>query len=163
MNKSKAIELLRKENWTKADAERALANVDFSTDPDELAIRRVTSLFSGSELLNRQRLQAAQKGLVTKKIKEIQQYQTEIKRYQAQNSLPIVSNQDALPAKLQTLTKTNQELAKANQILKKDNKDLKNIVDRIKLQLSLDTKKLLQYQDSEIRKQLVKLFKWTLG
>ena len=47
--------------------------------------------------------------------------------------------------------------------LKKDNKELKNVVDQIRLRLAHDTKMLLQYEDSEIRKALIRLFRWTLG
>ncbi|MDZ8083241.1 MAG: hypothetical protein RMX35_29770 [Nostoc sp. DcaGUA01] len=72
MNKSQSIKLLESEGWTKADAMRALEIIDFSTNPDEITIRRAVSAFAGSELIKRQRLQAAQKGLVTKKSKEIE-------------------------------------------------------------------------------------------
>jgi hypothetical protein len=73
MEKLEAIKLLVSEGWTKADAIRALEILDFNSNPDEFTIRRAISSFAGSELINRQRLQAAQKGLVTKKQKEIQQ------------------------------------------------------------------------------------------
>lgn len=72
MNKSQSIKLLESEGWTKADAMRALEVIDFSANPDEITIRRGISLFAGSELIKRQRLQAAQKGLVTKKSNEIE-------------------------------------------------------------------------------------------
>ena len=72
MNKSEATQLLVREGWTKADALRALERVDFNQNPDELTIRRAISLFAGPELINRQRLQAAQKGMVTKRTKEIE-------------------------------------------------------------------------------------------
>lgn len=164
MKKSEAIKLLTKEKWTKADAERALVKVDFRTNPDELTIRRAISSFAGSELLNRQRLQAAQKGLVTKKnkeINEIKEYITQLK--QDKKKLNSSLKRDNLEAKIETLTATNQELIKVNQALQKDNKNLKNIVDRIKLKLAIDVKKLLRHEDSEIRKGIIKLFKWTLG
>ena len=64
---------------------------------------------------------------------------------------------------MQTLTSQNDELIDANTKLKKDNKDLKNIVDQIRLRLARDTKMLLEYEDSEIRKALIRLFRWTLG
>jgi hypothetical protein len=54
-------------------------------------------------------------------------------------------------------------LTEANTQLKKDNKDLKNIVDQIRLRLARDTKELLEYEDNEIRKALIRLFRWTLG
>ena len=71
MKKSDATKLLVSEGWTKADAIRALSDIDFQTDPDELTIRRGISQFAGQELINRQRLQAAQKGIVTKRSKEL--------------------------------------------------------------------------------------------
>ena len=68
-----------------------------------------------------------------------------------------------LAVKTQTLTIHNDELVEANMQLKKDNKELKNVVDQIRLRLARDTKMLLQYEDSEIRKALIRLFRWTLG
>ena len=44
-----------------------------------------------------------------------------------------------------------------------ENKDLKNLVDAIKLRLTKDIQELLKYEDSEIRKALIRLFQWTLG
>lgn len=86
MNKSQAIKLLKNEGWTEADAKRALEVIDFNANPDELTIRRTISSFAGSELIKRQRLQAAQKGMVTKKTKEIEQkdeeYVTKINQYE---------------------------------------------------------------------------------
>ncbi len=73
------------------------------------------------------------------------------------------SKNKSLASKVQTLTTQNDELTVANTQLKKDNKDLKNIVDQIKLRLAKDTKMLLQYEDSEIRKAVIRLFRWTLG
>jgi hypothetical protein len=40
---------------------------------------------------------------------------------------------------------------------------LKNLVDRIKLQIAIDVKKLMQYEDSEIKKALSKWFKGSQG
>ncbi|MBW4514076.1 MAG: hypothetical protein KME11_02485 [Timaviella obliquedivisa GSE-PSE-MK23-08B] len=61
------------------------------------------------------------------------------------------------------LTSNNNELLEANDELKKDNKSLKNVVDAIRLRLARDTNELLKYEDNELRKALIKLFKWTLG
>ncbi|HEY9833975.1 MAG TPA: hypothetical protein V6D26_25715, partial [Stenomitos sp.] len=61
------------------------------------------------------------------------------------------------------LEKDKIELSQVNEELKKDNKDLKNIIDAIKLRLAIDVKSLLRYEDSEIRKALIKLFNSTLG
>lgn len=71
MNKKEAIELVRTEGWTKADAERAFQSLDFSRDVSERDVWITLSKFAGSELEKRQRLQAAQKGLVTKHSKQI--------------------------------------------------------------------------------------------
>lgn len=72
-------------------------------------------------------------------------------------------NNQALTSEIKNLNTQNNELSEANTQLKKENKDLKNIVDRIRLRLASDTKLLLQYEDSEIRKALIRLFRWTLG
>lgn len=73
------------------------------------------------------------------------------------------SKNQFLTSKVQTLTTQNDELILSNTQLKKENKDLKNIVDQIRLRLARDTKALLQYEDSEIRKAMIRLFRWTLG
>jgi FtsZ-binding cell division protein ZapB len=68
-----------------------------------------------------------------------------------------------LVSQVQVLTTQNDELTIANTQLKKENRDLKNIVDQIKLRLARDTKALLQYENSELRKAVIRLFRWTLG
>lgn len=73
------------------------------------------------------------------------------------------STNQSLKSNVQTLTTQNDELIVANTQLKKENKDLKNIVDQIRLRLARDTKMLLQYEDSEIKKAVIRLFRWTLG
>lgn len=73
------------------------------------------------------------------------------------------SKNQSLASKVHTLTTQNDELTVANTQLKKENKDLKNIVDQIRLRLARDTKMLLQYEDSELRKAVIRLFRWTLG
>lgn len=69
----------------------------------------------------------------------------------------------SLASRVQALATQNDELTVANTQLKQENKDLKNIVDQIRLRLARDTKALLQYEDSEIRKAIIRLFRWTLG
>ncbi|MBF2029228.1 MAG: hypothetical protein IGS48_21120 [Oscillatoriales cyanobacterium C42_A2020_001] len=86
---------------------------------------------------------------------EQQALEEEIKRLTSENQ--------SLGSKVQTLVTRNDELIEANDRLKKDNKELKNVVDQIRLRLARDTKMLLQYEDSEIRKALIRLFRWTLG
>ncbi|MGL5803852.1 MAG: hypothetical protein ACRC2R_26695 [Xenococcaceae cyanobacterium] len=167
MNKFEAIKLLVSEGWTKADAIRALGLVNFKINPDELTIRKAISQFAGSELYKRQRLQAAQKAIVTKKDREIEQYkksQPKIENTQYEAKIKsLASENQLLETEIKKLTSKNNELIKVNDLLKKDNKALKNIIDAIKLKLAIDTKRLLQYEDSEIRKALVKLFQSTLG
>ncbi|MBD2460089.1 hypothetical protein H6G89_03430 [Oscillatoria sp. FACHB-1407] len=141
MNRTDAIRLLEQEGWTRADAIRALEGVDFNQSPDELTIRRVVSLFAGPELIKRQRLQAAQKGMVTKKTKEIEGKEQQVIM----------------------LASEKQELVEVNDQLKKDNKALKNLIDQIKLKIAIDVKNLLRYEDSEIRRALAKWFKSTQG
>lgn len=87
--------------------------------------------------------------------KERHELETQIEKLSDQNQ--------SLSKKVQSLTNQNDELFDANEKLKKDNKDLKNVVDQIRLRLARDTKMLLEYEDSEIRKALIRLFRWTLG
>jgi chromosome segregation ATPase len=68
-----------------------------------------------------------------------------------------------LESQVTTLSSEKKQLVSANHELQKDNKRLKNIVDAIRLKFSKDVNQLLQYEDSEIRKALVKLYKSTLG
>ncbi len=70
---------------------------------------------------------------------------------------------EQLTSAVTDLGSRNDDLSRANAELKKDNKDLKNIVDQIRLRLAHDTQELLKYEDSEIRKALIRLFRWTLG
>ncbi|MGF1498183.1 MAG: hypothetical protein ACFB8W_15375 [Elainellaceae cyanobacterium] len=86
---------------------------------------------------------------------EHQALEAEIRKLSQQNQ--------ELDSKVKSLSTRNDELFEANEQLKKDNKDLKNLVDQIRLRLARDTKLLLQYEDSEIRKVLIRLFRWTLG
>jgi hypothetical protein len=85
MDKAEIIKILQSEDWTKADALRAVESIDFSTKPDELTIRRnISSRFAGRELIKRQREQGYQKGLVTKKTNQLEllkhEYQAHIKQ-----------------------------------------------------------------------------------
>ncbi|QQE66213.1 hypothetical protein GFS31_29110 [Leptolyngbya sp. BL0902] len=69
----------------------------------------------------------------------------------------------ALASKVQTLTTRNDELIDANERLQKDNKALKNILDQIRLRLARDIDELLRYEDSELRKAMIRVLRWTLG
>ena len=165
MNKLQAVDLLISEQWTKADASRALEGIDFATDPNELVIRRAISLFSGAELSNRQRLQAAQKAQVTKKNNEIERkdkaHELERERLEAKIQSLFPENDPQVAIKIKTLISQNNELIKVNNELKKDNRFLKNSVDAIRLRLAIDVKNLLKSEDSEIRRALAKWFKGT--
>lgn len=68
-----------------------------------------------------------------------------------------------LKDEIQQLNDRNRELNNVNQQLMKDNKDLKNTVDQIRLRLAQKINELLRYEDSEIRKGLIELFRWTGG
>jgi hypothetical protein len=92
MDKSETIKLLQSEDWTKADAIRAVESIDFNTNPDELTIRRnISSQFAGRELIQRQNAQRAQKGVVTRKTNQIEslkrEYQADIKQRDLQLAL----------------------------------------------------------------------------
>ncbi|MEA5533218.1 hypothetical protein [Crocosphaera sp. XPORK-15E] len=76
MTKKQAIEFAKQFNWTGADAERAFNGLNL-TEANEQDILIALAQFSGQELLNRQRLQAAQKAQVTRKKSEIKQIETE--------------------------------------------------------------------------------------
>jgi hypothetical protein len=141
VNKSQAIKFLQEQGWTKADSERAVESIDFKLNPDESTIFSKVLGFAGSELLQRQRLQAAQKGQVTKRNNEIKQ-KDEL-NYQLKNE---IKQKDLV-----------------NDQLKKDNKHLKNLVDAIRLKLNIDVESLLRYEDSEIRQALIRWLKGTQG
>lgn len=83
--KKEAIEYAKRFNWTAADAKRAFANLNLE-EASEQDILMALVTFAGSELLERQRLQAAQKGQVTKKnnyIKQVEQdFATKIDQYE---------------------------------------------------------------------------------
>ena len=103
-------------------------------------------------------MEQAKVGLVNRKqviTAETQALEADIQRLNAEKQY--------LDKQVKVLSSQNSELTDANQQLKKDNKDLKNVVDQIRLRLAKDTKELLRYEDSEIRKALIRLFRWTLG
>ena len=180
MDKAEIIKILQSEDWTKADALRAIESIDFSTNPDELTIRRnISSQFAGRELVKRQREQAAQKGLVTKKTNQLELLKREYQAHIKQGSLPPerskqqvigadspeqydIHNQQLL-AQVKELEVDNRSLIKVNAELKKDNKSLKNIVDSIRLQIAKDMKGILKNQDRDLRQAILKLFKSTQG
>ena len=165
MNKKEAIELLNNEGWTKADAKRALSAIDFQTnfDVEEIVILRAASQFAGAELLNRQRLQAAQRGLVTRRNREIQQYIVEIEELTRKISNSNGKETVELNKQIVELKTKISKLIETNDSLKKDNKNLKNIVDEIRFKITVEFKHLLQLQDSDLKKGLVRLLKSTLG
>lgn len=82
-----AIDYATQFGWTKADAQRAFADID-TQQADELTLLTAMVDFAGPTLLERQRLQGAQKGLVTRRnreIKEIEQaFSQKVKEYETQ-------------------------------------------------------------------------------
>ncbi|GFE71933.1 hypothetical protein [Chroococcus sp. FPU101] len=66
VTKKEAIEFAKKYNWTAKDAERAYVNIALENATEQDLITALLA-FAGPELLERQRLQAAQKAQVTKK------------------------------------------------------------------------------------------------
>ena len=166
MNKKEAIELLNHEGWTKADAQRALESINFKIDTDinELTVRCAVSQFAGTELSNRQRLQAAQKGIVTKRNKEIQSYIVQIEELTLRIGSSNGENSAELEKQVKELKGKISNLVEANNVLKKDNKNLKNIVDEIRFKLTVEIKSLLNLKNIlEIKKRLIELLKTILG
>ncbi|WP_310481456.1 hypothetical protein [Chamaesiphon sp. VAR_48_metabat_403] len=193
MNKTETIELLKSENWTGADAIRAIEFIDFNTDPDELTIRQtISARFVGNELKTRQSAQGQQKRLVTTKTNQVeqlkQQYQADVKQLNLQIELlnqqikgfdsPDIAQkivfleqqyQEAIAQnefqknQIKELDNDNRSLVKVNDMLKQDNKHLKNIVDAIRLQIAQDMKGILKHQDGDLRQAILKLFKSTQG
>jgi hypothetical protein len=76
VTKTEAITFAKKFNWTAADAERAFKGLDFKK-ADEQALLLALVNFAGPQLLERQRLQGAQKAQVTKKTNYIKKVETE--------------------------------------------------------------------------------------
>lgn len=74
-----AIQYAKRFGWTGADAKRAFADIDLN-DADELALLTAMVNFAGPTLYERQRLQGAQKGLVTKKEKHIKQIELDFSK-----------------------------------------------------------------------------------
>lgn len=73
-SKKEAIEFAKKFNWTAKDAERAFTQADMDIqEADEQMLLMALVKFAGPELRQRQYLQAAQKGQVTKKVKYIKE------------------------------------------------------------------------------------------
>ena len=76
MTQQDAIQYAKHFGWTGADAKRAFAGIDVK-NADELALLTAMVNFAGPTLFERQRLQGAQKGLVTKKDNYIKQIELE--------------------------------------------------------------------------------------
>jgi hypothetical protein len=76
MLKKDAITFAKQFGWTGADAERAYHNLDFKQATEQDLLKAMVT-FAGPELLERQRLQGAQRGQVTKKNNYIEKIETE--------------------------------------------------------------------------------------
>ncbi|CCQ55683.1 hypothetical protein [Crocosphaera watsonii] len=88
MTKWEAVELAKKFNWTAADAKRAFVDLDLNTANEQDLLMALAN-FAGQELLNRQRLQAAQKAQVTIKKNEIKQIEAEYQQHMEQSKQTI--------------------------------------------------------------------------
>ena len=177
MDKAEIIKLLQSEDWTKADALRAVESIDFSTNPDELSIRRnISGRFAGSELIKRQREQAAQKGAVTRKTNQIEllqrEYQADIKQRDLQLALlkkqvigadsPEQAQQIELMQQqyrviIEQRDSQNQQLLARVKELEVDNRSLT----KVNSELKKDNKSLKNIVDS-IRLQIAKEMKGIL-
>jgi hypothetical protein len=177
MDKAEIIKILESEDWTRADALRAVESIDFSTNPDELTIRRnISSRFAGRELIKRQREQAAQKGLVTKKTNQLElskrEYQADIKQRDLQITLlrqqvtgansPDIAQQIELMQQqhrvvIEQKDLQNQQLSAQVKELEVDNRSLT----KVNTELKKDNKSLKNIVDS-IRLQLAKDMKGVL-
>jgi chromosome segregation ATPase len=150
----KLVESFAQKNSTLSDSSRSLGRMR------EQSKRKLESLeVEYRELENSiQQLEASKSTLESKK----QQLEQEKERleFEVQN---LSSANLSLTTKVDDLAANNDELLKANDQLKKDNKSLKNVVDAIRLRLARDTSELLKYEDNELRKALIRVFKWTLG
>ncbi len=76
MTKTEAITFAQKFNWTAADAKRAFDGLDFKKADEQTLLLALVN-FAGPLLLERQRLQAAQKTQVTKKTNYIEKIETD--------------------------------------------------------------------------------------
>ena len=124
-------------------AEKKLAKLQLETEEMEQSI---------AELENRNNSLGDRKSQLSE---EQQALESQIQALTTQNQ--------RLNAKVSTLSDRNEELIDANDELKRDNKELKNLVDQIRLRLARDMNSLLQYEDSELRKAMIRLLRWTLG
>jgi glycine cleavage system regulatory protein len=177
MDKAEIIKILESEDWTRADALRAVESIDFNNNPDELTIRRsISSRFAGRELIKRQREQAAQKGLVTKKTNQLEllkrEYQTDIKQRDLQLALlkqqvigadspeqaqQIELMQQQYRVVIEQYESQNQQLAARVKELEADNRSLS----KVNTELKKDNKSLKNIVDS-IRLQIAKDMKGVL-
>ncbi len=88
MTKKEAIEFAQKFKWTVADAKRAFADLDLKEAEEKDLLIKLAE-FAGQELLNRQRLQAAQKAQVTIKKNKIKEIETEYLKYMEESQQKI--------------------------------------------------------------------------
>lgn len=76
MLKKEAIAFAKQFGWTAKDAERAVAQLDLKATSEQQLIQALLA-FAGEQLLERQRLQAAQKAQVTKKSNQLQRIESD--------------------------------------------------------------------------------------
>lgn len=162
---------------SQADSERMLALLE----QEPSALKLVEAFAEKNFSLGRKNAQfGQQRGRAERKLEtlqvEYQQLEQSVQSLERSNAAMAARKQQlesqqqqlegdilALESKVGDLASKNTDLTVANTQLKKDNKELKNTVDLIKLRLTRDIKELLKYEDSELRKMAIRLFRWTLG
>lgn len=128
----------------RSQAERRLASLQVENRALQESIKTL-------ELSNPE-LEARKKQLEEDKAK----LEADINRLSVQNG--------SLELKVKKLASEKNELFEANDQLKKDNKDLKNIVDKIRLEVVVHLKNALRAGDIlEIKKTIAKIVKWIAG
>jgi translation initiation factor 1 (eIF-1/SUI1) len=177
MDKAEIIKILQSEDWTKADALRAVESIDFSTNPDELTIRRnISSRFAGRELIKRQYAQRTQKGLVTQKTNQLELLKREYQAHIKQGKPPLERSKQQVigadsPEQAQQIElmkqqyrvvieqhdRQNQQLLVRVKELEVDNRSLT----KVNAELKKDNKSLKNIVDS-IRLQIAKDMKGIL-
>ena len=162
MKKSDAIALLNKEGWTKADAQRVLKSLDFKrkNSINEIMILRAASKFAGAELLERQKSQATQKGIATRRKNQINGYLQQINELQLRKSSSSRNFQTESTKQLQQLKEQNKKLLEANQELQKK---VKEVLKNKQADLPKDSQLKFKRQLKELSAQNKELLKANLA
>lgn len=125
------------------------------------AERRLTALqVEHRELQDSIKILELSKPALEDRKKQLEQERAQLEA--AINSLSIQNN--SLELKVNKLVSEKGELLEVNDQLKKDNKDLKNILDKIRLEVVVHLKNALRAGDIlEIKRTIAKLVRWIAG